>query len=192
MSYVSPMGAYIQTDSSSGVMASVDETISMLQTFLESTNAQEEVNSFEDDEVEANVSDWSETSSGASDSALASAARNVAMSMGGSNPTGYCLGGVNQALRNAYGEEFGLWQASAYQTVPVLRSEPFTSKFKEVKVSREELPNLPAGSIVVWDQSPGHPHGHISIALGNGQEASDYVGSQMTTRDAEYYVFVPK
>ena len=51
MSYVSPMGAYIQTDSSSGVMASVDETISMLQTFLESTNAQEEVNSFEDDEV---------------------------------------------------------------------------------------------------------------------------------------------
>ena len=46
MSYVSPMGAYIQTDSSSGVMASVDETISMLQTFLESTNAQEEVNSF--------------------------------------------------------------------------------------------------------------------------------------------------
>ena len=27
MSYVSPMGAYIQTDSSSGVMASVDETI---------------------------------------------------------------------------------------------------------------------------------------------------------------------
>ena len=55
MTYVSPMGAYIQTESSSGVMASVNETISMLQSFLEMTNAQNKLGSFADDNIGTSI-----------------------------------------------------------------------------------------------------------------------------------------
>lgn len=63
--------------------------------------------------------------------------------------------------------------------------------FREVSVSRDELSSLPAGAIVVWEASPGHEHGHISIALGDGRESSDHITSQMTSRDANFHVFIP-
>ena len=55
MTYVSPFGAYIQTERSSGVMASVNETISMLQSFLEMTNAQNKLGSFADDNIGTSI-----------------------------------------------------------------------------------------------------------------------------------------
>lgn len=191
MSYVSPMGAYINTGYNLDSISYIENIMMMMRTSCGVSGIQDSSNSFEEDEISLAISDWDTAISETSDSVLASTARSVAMSRGGYNSTGRCLGGVNQALRQTYGEEYGIWKNSAYQALPVLRSEPFTSKFREVDVSRDELPNLPAGSIVVWDRSEGHPHGHISIALGNGQEASDYIGTQMTKRDAEYYVFIP-
>ncbi len=104
--------------------------------------------------------------------------------------TGWCLAGVNDSLERVYGT--GLYYHSAYQSIPELQSgQGMGAHFKEVSVSRDELPSLPPGSIVVWEPSEGHQHGHISIALGDGRESSDYIGKQMTSRDANYHVFIP-
>lgn len=141
------------------------------------------------DDISREVSSWDASSSG-SNNTLANAAVSVANSMGGSKSTGRCLAGVNRALSQVYGQT--LSYPSAYMAIKGLQGEnPLSSKFKEVSVSREQLKSLPAGAIVVWDRSAGNPHGHISIALGNGREASDFSMNQMTDRDAAYHVFLP-
>lgn len=191
MNGVSLFSAY--TYDSGSVESFFDEYSSLLSLMKTSnkTNAAQNVTS-EEDNISTVVDGLNGTSTTATGSKLAKAAEQVAMSMGGYSSTGRCLGGVNQALRNAFGEEYGLWQNSAYQSAEVLRSQkPFTDKFKEIKVSKDQLPNLPAGAIVVWAASSGHPHGHISISLGDGRESSDFVGQQMTGRDASFSVFVP-
>ena len=140
---------------------------------------------------------------------LAQAARTVT----NTKSDGLCLRGVNRSLREAYGTSLqGL--ESAYQAADALRGKPVTvngktytfsslaSKFTEVAgITREGLKKLPAGAIVVWNNNlsgggkgvsaAGKKHGHISIALGNGKESSDYIGNQITNRDAEYTVFLP-
>ena len=104
--------------------------------------------------------------------------------------TGWCLRGVNDSLERVYGKR--LSYNSAYQAIPELQSnQGLGAYFQEVSVTRAELSSLPAGSIVVWEASAGHEHGHISIALGDSRESSDHITSQMTGRDANFHVFVP-
>ena len=52
--------------------------------------------------------------------------------------------------------------------------------FKEIRVGASQLRDLPAGAVVVWGRTGVSPHGHISIALGDGREASDHVDVQRT------------
>ncbi len=120
-----------------------------------------------------------------SNSTLASAAEQTANSMG---TTGWCLKGVNNTLEKVYG--FRLSYNSAYQAIPALQSR---SDFVEVTNQYEnasELVNLPEGAIVVWENSSNHPHGHISIALGDGREASDHIQKQTTNYGTQYHVFI--
>jgi hypothetical protein len=55
------------------------------------------------------------------------------------------------------------------------------------------LTSLPAGAVVVWGKGTSES-GHISIALGDGQESSDFVGPQMTSHygGAAARVFLPR
>lgn len=67
------------------------------------------------------------------------------------------------------------------------------SKVEEVKgLSSQDLQHLPPGAIVVWNRGNGHEHGHISIATGDGREASDVMRRQITNYGTSYRVFLPK
>lgn len=90
------------------------------------------------------------------------------------NTTGWCAKGVNRALGNA-----GLYVnplPSAYMYGNVLARD---SRFREVSLTDDQIRKLPPGAIVVSAayNSPGNPHGHISVTLGNGMEASDHIQS---------------
>lgn len=103
----------------------------------------------------------------------------------GDSQGGWCLRDVSRALSKVGINVSG---ASAYMAADQLANNP---KVKEIKASSSELSKLPPGAIVVWDKGPGHPHGHISIALGNGKEASDLVRNQITNYGTSFRVFVP-
>ena len=62
--------------------------------------------------------------------------------------------------------------------------------FREVPA--QDLANLPPGAVVVWGKG-NSDSGHISIALGNGQEASDHIDRQMQSHygGAPARVFLP-
>lgn len=116
---------------------------------------------------------------------LAAAARDVANSM---NSTGWCYRGVAQAVARATGVQ--LTGGSAYMAADQLAR---SDRFREVQVAPDQLRDLPAGAVVVWGRTDASPHGHISVALGDGREASDHIQNQMTSlRGAtNYRVFVP-
>ncbi|MBX7148959.1 hypothetical protein K1X76_07720 [bacterium] len=116
---------------------------------------------------------------------LAFAATTVATDM---SSKGKCYRGVKSAL---YQMGINLKGYAAYQAKDQLLASP---KFKTLDVAAEDLNKLPAGSIVVWDKSPQKPYGHISIALGNGQEASDHIQNQITNGNkyGGYTVFIPQ
>lgn len=80
------------------------------------------------------------------------------------NTVGWCYREVADTLDN-----FGvhLYGNSAYMAAPQLARN---DKFREVSPS-----NLKPGTVLVFGQSEGHPHGHITVYLGNGREASDHV-----------------
>ena len=101
-------------------------------------------------------------------------------------PGGYCYKWVGQALRRHGVNVSG---ASAYMGADQLAKNP---KFREVRMNPQDLGKLPAGAVVVWNKGPGHPHGHISIALGNGKEASDKIRNQITNYGTSVRVFLPK
>ena len=88
------------------------------------------------------------------------------------NTVGYCYSAAADAIEAVVGRF--LWGASAYMAADQLAAHP---RFFEVSVS--DLRTLPAGAVVVWGRGSS-PHGHISIALGDGREASDHVAPQMT------------
>lgn len=88
------------------------------------------------------------------------------------NTVGYCYSAAADAIESVTGPF--LWGGSAYLAADQLRASPW---FYEASASN--LRSLPAGAVVVWGKGSS-PHGHISIALGNGQEASDHVATQMT------------
>lgn len=102
--------------------------------------------------------------------------------------TGWCYNAVYHAITPLYGDF--LRGASAYLAAPQLANHP---RFKEISVRAEQLPRLKAGSVVVWGKSSRSPHGHISISLGNGQEASDHIDRQRTHLRGirNFRVFVP-
>lgn len=101
-------------------------------------------------------------------------------------PGGYCFKWVAQALRKFGVNTSG---ASAYMAADQLAK---SDKFREVSVQPKDLVKLPAGAVVVWNKGAGHPHGHISIALGNGKEASDKLRQQITNYGTSVRVFLPK
>lgn len=63
--------------------------------------------------------------------------------------------------------------------------------FRETRVSRDQLSRLPAGATVVWAPHGKHKNGHVSIALGNGREASDVLRNQITNYGSSFRVFLP-
>lgn len=113
---------------------------------------------------------------------LAQAAENTANNM---HSTGWCYRGVSQSLRSIGVTATG---ASAYMAADQLAKNP---KMREIQVAAKDLPKLPAGAVVVWNRSSAHPHGHISVALGNGKEASDHIQNQMTNYGTSHRVFIP-
>jgi hypothetical protein len=103
---------------------------------------------------------------------------------------GYCLAGVARTLPLA-----GKSACDAGRQLLRLG-------FKAVDVARDELRKLPAGAVVVWENSPnaathsrgaGWKHGHISIADGHGREHSDRTRPQMMQHYAggSYQVYLP-
>ncbi len=103
----------------------------------------------------------------------------------GDSSGGWCFRDAGRALAKVGINTSG---ASAYMAADQLAKNP---KVKEIKVAQADLPKLPPGAIVVWDKGPGHPHGHISIALGNGKEASDLLRNQITNYGTSFRVFMP-
>jgi len=104
------------------------------------------------------------------------------------NTKGYCARGANKSLELAGLSKGETRVASAYQAEGILSKH---KNFKEISVTRDDLNKLPAGCVIVWDQSAGHPHGHIAVTLGDGKEASDHVQKLVTNRNAGFSVFVP-
>lgn len=117
---------------------------------------------------------------------LAADARRIAESgVAGSGRN--CKRGVRMALEKQ-GQTLG--GVSAYMAANQLARN---DKFKEIKgLERGDLRNLPPGATVVWNKGPGHPHGHISIAMGNGREASDVMRNQIVNYPSSYRVFLPQ
>ncbi|MCY1043934.1 LysM peptidoglycan-binding domain-containing protein [Corallococcus sp. bb12-1] len=123
------------------------------------------------------------SSFGANASRLASSAQSMASSM---NTTGWCAKGVNRALAAAGLNVNPL--PSAYMYGNVLAKD---SRFREVSLTDEQIKQLPPGAIIVSDayNSPGNPHGHIAVTLGNGREASDHIAGIRT--HGTQRVFIP-
>lgn len=126
---------------------------------------------------------------GASSSMGMSIAEAAKSSAGTMQSIGKCYRGVKKALARV--GLANLSGASAYMAAEQLSKN---NAFTEVDVSpAEKLTKLPAGAVVVWEATKTKPHGHVSIALGDGREASDHIQRQMTKRpdNARYRVFMP-
>jgi hypothetical protein len=124
-------------------------------------------------------------SGGPSGQRIAACAANVGQSM---CSVGRCYHGVKEAIREATGIQ--LQGGSACQAADQLAG---SGRFREVSCGPGQLRNLPPGAVVVWGATGASPHGHISVALGNGLEASDHVSRQLTSlRGYENFrVFLP-
>lgn len=81
-----------------------------------------------------------------------------------------------------------LWGDHAYMAADQLAQRK--DHFREVPAN--DLANLPAGAVVVWGKGNSES-GHISIALGDGREASDHIEAQMRSHygGAPARVFIP-
>lgn len=123
---------------------------------------------------------------------------------------GKCMKGVRMAfdniglpLRNPDGSNI----VSAYQAANILARPPYSDRFSElVPATKEDLRNLPAGAVIVWDRNPdpakraanpnnGFTHGHIAVATGDGYEISDHVQAMTMNTNGRYggfRVFLPK
>lgn len=103
--------------------------------------------------------------------------------------TGWCYAGVADSVARALG--FTLWGKSAYMAADILAG---SSDFKEAhNIRPQDLKDLPAGAIVVWGKTGVSKHGHISVSLGDGREASDHVDTQRTQLrgHTNFRVFMP-
>ena len=109
----------------------------------------------------------------------------------------FAAGNKNLGRRRCYhfvkksmaSEGINLRGDKAYQAASQLAKHP---GFKEVKIPRGELTELPAGAVVVWNRNQRHNAGHISVALGDGREVSDRIRPQSRNYKSQYRVFVPQ
>lgn len=104
------------------------------------------------------------------------------------NTSGKCAKGVRTAMEKA-GIANGFRVESAKDADRILNHH---KDFKPVAVNYNDLTKLPAGCIIVWEASNGHPHGHIAVTLGNGQEASDKPRTLIRRANVVYSVYMPK
>ncbi len=115
---------------------------------------------------------------------LAAVARVTGGALGTS---GWCAKGVMDSLEAA---GLGVPRvASAYMAADNFARD---SRFREVNLSPEQIRNLPPGAIIVSPSNYGgygSPHGHITVTLGNGQEASDHVQNLIVAPGQR--VFIP-
>ncbi len=102
----------------------------------------------------------------------------------GDSNGGLCARDVRTALA-AVG--INIARGDAWTKAEVLAKD---HRFREIKVSKAELDKLPPGAIVVWDKGAGMPYGHVSIALGDGREASDRL-RQQSHYNTSFRVFMP-
>ncbi len=106
------------------------------------------------------------------------------------NTRGWCYRGVIQSLAKV--GITGLTGGSAYMAADQLAKR---NDLVEVSVKKEDLKDLPAGAIVVWDRGDTEKtkHGHISISLGDGRESSDHINGQYKNcGNGTFRVFLPK
>lgn len=102
------------------------------------------------------------------------------------NTVGYCYRGVKAALLKSGTTLTGRCAYMGATQIAAL------DNFQEITVKREDLGSLQPGSVVVWSKSKNTPYGHISIALGDGREASDHIERQFTKRGhSTFRVFIP-
>lgn len=108
------------------------------------------------------------------------------------NTRGWCARGVMDAAEKSGIVGKGETRvASAYQADPILENN---KNFEKVGVSRDNILNLPAGCILVFQNSEQHVHGHITVTLGNNKAASDHIEDLkriLETHPEEVTVFVP-
>jgi len=96
---------------------------------------------------------------------------------------------MNSFNKCAYGVETSLsklginFTGHAYQLKAQLDKD---KRFVKVNATDEQMKHLPPGAIVVHNNNPaykgpglGGQYGHVSVALGNGMEASDHISKQM-------------
>lgn len=104
------------------------------------------------------------------------------------NTSGKCAKGVRTAMEKT-GIADGFRVNSAKDADRILNHH---NDFKPVGVNYNDLTKLPAGCIIVWEESAGHPHGHIAVTLGNGKEASDKPRTLVRREGVKYSVYMPK
>jgi hypothetical protein len=111
----------------------------------------------------------------------------AAISGGKAKAGGRCYARVADAVDAVVGRFLSGGHAYMAASQLAARKNLFT------EVSASDLSSLPAGAIVVWGKGTSDS-GHISIALGDGRESSDFVGPQMTRHygGAGARVFLPK
>jgi len=109
-----------------------------------------------------------------------------------SGTTGHCAKAVNDAI---VANNINISRDNhAYTRANILANDK--ENFTEVTISsKEELAQLPGGSIVVYGKGAcgySSEHGHVAIATGNGGLASDHIQSQIKfAPEANIRVFIP-
>ena len=102
-----------------------------------------------------------------------------------------------KAVADAVNSVIGGYSASTPEMAldQLRQSGKYTEYTQQTGVKSRELPNLPPGAIVVWRKTCKALKGDISIALGNGLEASDHIANQRIHLNGDAYqhrVFMPK
>lgn len=111
---------------------------------------------------------------------LAASANNVALSMGGKKSLHKCTTGVKKALVKAGILQSYPWGKDVDEAWEMANFLNKTGKFYDITnkfPNKEDIINAPRGSVIVWGKSADKPIGHVEIALGNGQTASDFLWS---------------
>lgn len=94
---------------------------------------------------------------------------------------GSAFDNVIEAVDKTFGSF--IYGSAPYMVPRQLNQHP---DFREVKVPRDALKNLPAGAITIWGRTLEEPYGDISIALGDGREVGSRIQPSGSERDANH------